>query len=551
MKTYGQIELTDNNQFRMSDVPPHVAIMLKHVFQRVAKHDVGPWYFDTDPKTCVDLDWFFQRYPMDLKSVEQDVLGEGVRRHHDTNRQIEELFLPEAKLGKLAGYKPGCGARDYQMVAARLLELRKSLLLGDEVGLSKTHSCIASLLLPDALPAVIVVELQVQRQWANWIEANTNLTTYCVDTTKPFNLPDVDVYIFRYSNFTRWADVLNKMPIGLLAWDEIQSLRRGEETSKGYVSKILSDKAKYRLGLTATPIYNYGIEMWHVLRFIDESVLGEKGEFYREWGEGKIRDPQALGSYLRDQGVFLRRTRKDVGRELPPVTKIVEEIDYDHEVVESAEALARQLAIKATLGSFAEKGQAMRELDIWMRKNTGIAKAETVANYVQILLEAGEPVVLAGWHRDVYDIWLEKLADFNPVMVTGSESGKRKTENIEKFLSGETDLMIMSLRSTAGIDGIQDRCSTVVIGELDWSPGIHHQLIGRLDRDRSDSEVNNVMAIFLVVNEGSDPDLMEVNGLKASESSAIHDPDLPVQPVHNDRSNLQRLVDRYLNKKER
>jgi hypothetical protein len=101
----------------------------------------------------------------------------------------------------------------------------------------------------------------------------------------------------------------------------------------------------------------------------------------------------------------------------------------------------------------------------------------------------------------------------------------------------------MSLRSGAGLDGLQARCSVLVIGELDWSPGIHQQIIWRLDREGQEQPVT---AFFLVSEEGSDPPIMDVLGIKASEAHRIVDPHLGVQKAEDDMSNLRRLVDRYL-----
>jgi hypothetical protein len=76
--------------------------------------------------------------------------------------------------------------------------------------------------------------------------------------------------------------------------------------------------------------------------------------------------------------------------------------------------LRAKLALKVLSGSFTERGQAARELDMWARRVTGVAKARHVAAYVKILLEAKTPIILGGWHRDVYDIWLKELAPYNP-----------------------------------------------------------------------------------------------------------------------------------------
>ena len=241
--------------------------------------------------------------------------------------------------------------------------------------------------------------------------------------------------------------------------------------------------------------------------------------------------------------MFVRRTKQEVGQFIDPVNRIVETIGFDEQAVKSAEELAVKLALRASQGTFLERGQAARELDVMLRQATGISKAKFVAQYVRILLENGEPVLLAGWHRAVYETWLHDLAEFNPVMYTGSESPAQKNKAKKAFLSGETNLFIISLRSGCGLDGLQERCSTVVFGELDFSPQVHSQLIGRLDRE---GQKNPVMAIFLVSDSGSDPPIVELLGLKSAQAQGIVDPHLGVEQTHNDASRIQMLIQKYL-----
>lgn len=546
-RTYGQLRLV-NGTWVLSGVSPNVAIRLKQLFPRIPKADPGPWRFPNDEQHAADLEWFLHRYPMEIPFAHQHQLDAGKRRFDDQQAELEHVLSPDYQPPSYVGMREGQALRDYQARAVEILRRRFALLLGDEVGLGKTVVCAGACLIEDALPACIVVEPHVQLQWQECIETFTTLRVHAITTTKPYPLPEADVYLFRYSNLAGWVDVLTAMEVGLAGWDEIQSLRKGAASQKGQASRVLANRSRYRLGLTATPIYNYGSEIWDIMRFLDAGVLGDYGDFCREWlGWGRsVKQPEALGTYLREQHVFLRRRRSEVGRELPAVNRIVDQVGYDTAVVRSAEDLARQLAIKATEGTFVERGQAARDLDILMRHRTGLAKAPMVAEYVRILLEAGEPVLLVGWHRDVYDVWLEKLADFAPAMYTGTETAVQKRDSERRFVEGDTDLMIMSLRSGAGLDSLQNRCRTVVFGELDWSPGIHHQVIGRLDRERADGEVNKVMAIFLVTDEGSDPPMMEVLGLKASQASAINDPGLGVQRTESDVTHLRKLVERYL-----
>ena len=161
------------------------------------------------------------------------------------------------------------------------------------------------------------------------------------------------------------------------------------------------------------------------------------------------------------------------------------------------------------------------ELDWRLRHATGVAKAPYVAELVRLLMESEEQIVLFGWHRDVYDIWLERLAEFRPVLYTGSESPRQKQENEQAFLDGKSRILVMSLRSGAGLDGLQERAHVCVFGELDWSPGVHAQCIGRLHRD---GQSEPVVALFMVADEGADPVMVEINGVKLQQSEPMLDP---------------------------
>src|SRR5690606_7484715 len=180
-----------------------------------------------------------------------------------------------------------------------------------------------------------------------------------------------------------------------------------------------------RCGLSGTPVFNYGSEIFNILKFLNPEILGHWEDFVREWckmgpgGKWLVSEPDALGSYLRESQVFVRRTRQ--GR---PVNRVPIEVECDEEVAEDAAELARKLAIKVTTGSFVERGMAARELDAFARLQTGMAKADGVAALVRMHLEKGIPILLGGWHRDVYARWLEVLSEFNPVLYTGSETAQ-------------------------------------------------------------------------------------------------------------------------------
>lgn len=446
------------------------------------------------------------------------------------------------------GLKDGQVVRPYQAQAIEVLRRRRGLLLGDDLGLGKTYAAAGFLLLTEARPAAVVVQTHLQKQWAQKIGEFTNLRVHQIKGTKPYTLPEADVYIFRYSQILGWIDTFSNRYFKTVVYDEVQELRTGSASGKGMAAKQLSDHAIFKLGLSATPIYNYGNEIWNIMQCIDPDVLGSNSEFSREWCSiNGVTDPEALGTYLREQHVFLRRTKRDVGQQVPPINRLIEIVETDQKTLEGISDLAGKLARKTLTGSFMERGTAARELDLLVRKATGVAKAHSVAAYVRILLDANVPVMLMGWHRDCYDIWNRLLADFNPVMYTGSESPTQKNEAQRKFMARETNLFIMSLRSGAGLDGLQGHCSTVVFGELDWSPKVHEQVIGRLDRE---GQAEQVTAIYLNSEDGSDPPMVDLLGIKASQSTGIVDPGRVFEPVTSDVSRMKALALQYLSKRE-
>jgi hypothetical protein len=554
MSEFGTIALSsDCEHWELNDVAPHVAIRLKQLFPSIPKGSTCPYKIRHTDIADSDLQWFSIRYPLVISDRDRHELHAGCSRYQANRRDIERIQLPTFAPTNTARLREGQLLRQYQWQAIEILRIRHNLLIGDEGGLGKTYTAAGFLTaVPGTLPAAVVCDSHMQEQWRDKIEAFTFLRVHLIKCRKPYTLPVADVYVFRISQVSGWPDIFNTQMFKTAIYDEPQSLRNGTRTDKGKACAVLSRHAIYRAGLSATPVYNYGDEMWRIMHFIDAGVLGSWEDFAREWctpigsNKFKINDPKALGSFLREEGAMIRRLKSDVGLQLPKVSRIVEHVDYDQETVDRVEALAQRLAIKATTATFVERGSAVRELDIMVRRATGLSKAKAVAQFTRILVDAGEPVVLFGWHRDVYDIWLAELADLNPAMYTGSESVNAKESAKERFCRGEAGVMIISLRSGAGVDGLQHRCSTIVFGELDWSPGIHQQCIWRVDRE---GQTSPVTVFFLVTDDGSDPVIMDVLGIKASEASAITDPHLGVQVVNTDTANLQKLVQRYLDKK--
>lgn len=550
-KTYGTIKYQEKeNKWLIEKCEPHVSLRLKKIFPKISEASVPPFTLAANNDTSADISWFMERYPLKISKKDQQILIKLKDSFFEDQASLEKILIPNYKAKLNLNFKKGCSLRDYQDQGVNLHYKVKRLLLVDDIGLGKTYEAFGSCSMPGTLPAAIVVQTHLQQQWAEKAMAFTNLKVHKIKKGTPYSLPKADIYIFKYGQIAGWTDIFAQNFFKMAVYDEIQELRRGTESNKGVGARILSDNVDYVLGLTATPIYNYGIEMFNIMEYIKPGSLGTRYEFLREWchhDDKIVKDPKALGSYLRENFLMLRRTRKDVGREMSKVTTILQNVGYDDKSVKSAEEIAKKLAITALTGSFTERGQAARQLDIKAREITGISKAKYVAEFIKMVVESGEPVLVGGWHRDFYDILLKELKEYNPIMYTGSETPKQKEEAKRRFINGESKVMILSLRSGAGLDGLQEACSTVVLGELDWSPKVHEQFIGRVDRD---GQQNPVVAFFLVSDYGSDPIIVDMLGLKESQSQGITNPNDKPEMKQVNKDKLKELARSYLNKKE-
>ncbi|WP_454629603.1 SNF2-related protein [Bradyrhizobium cenepequi] len=535
-----------DGQWVLDDVPPHVAIKLKAVFPKIPKTQTKRFSFRNAKEHCADLEWFLTRYPMDLDPSARGEMEAGSRTFVDNRNAIEDILKEDWLPRPVVGFKDGFSPNLIQSQAIEITHRLGRLLVVDDAGLGKTWTAMGTMMPAEYRPAAVVMQAHLPTQWKKkFLDPYTYLSSHIIGGKTPYYLPPADVYLFKYSNIAGWCDIAATGKFKSVFFDEIQELRTGEEAEKGSAAKVFAHNAQLVQGLSATPIYNYGSEMFNIMEIVAPGSLGTWDEFVREWckmGPGQkwiVEDPDALGAYLREMQLMVRRERE--GR---PINKLVFEVEYDDEKAQSVVDLAVALAQRVMTGGFTESGQAARELDMLARMTTGVAKARSVAAYCRMLVKSGPPIILTGWHRDVYEIWLKELAEFNPVMYTGSESPTQKDAAEREFVSGRSQIMIMSLRSGTGLDGLQKRACNVVHGEFDWSPKVHDQITWRLDRPGQPEP--EVTAHFPYVNCGSDPVIMGVLGLKADQSRGILNPLEGAKPVHSDVSRVKALAERYL-----
>jgi len=555
MKTYGNLEVskdevTGKSFFTFTNLEPHVIMKLKQFFTKISPTKVKSFSLPVTGVIAADVTMFRARYPLVMTKSDAKLLKKATKQHYQKVDLIESIKTPNYETKKRVGLKPGVKLRGYQSVAVDIAEEVKVMLLIDEMGLGKTLEGLAMALIDGNLPMVCVVEAPLQSQWGQMADKFVDLKVHEVKSSKPYTLPEADLYIFKYSQLAPWIDILTAGWVKSIVFDEVQNLRTGTDSAKGKAAQAICEVVDFRVGMTGTLVYNYGIECWNVANIINPGLLGSRYEFLREWCTGEsgdkgiVKDPDALGSYLREEQFVLRRTRADIGQEVKQKSPEMIKVKADEKSVKGLEDLLDDLAVSVLTSS---DGQEVRnsssQFDLRLRQLTGIAKAKETAAFVRMLVEQGSSVVLFGYHREVYRIWEKELGDLEPAWFTGSESPSKKEKEKARFINKETKLLIMSLSTGAGVDGFQHVCSNVVFGELAWSKNRHKQCIARVDRD---DQAEDVYVYYMISEFGSDPVMMDIIGVKGEQSRGIQDPGVAPVVLEQDKDRIKNMARNYL-----
>ena len=485
----------------------------------------GEARFTANRRIIGDVNWLMMRYPLEIAPRDRELWKNELAqaREHALLRMNAEK-LPRRSTPPEGTFEGEL--REFQKEGLSFLLANPRTLLADEMGLGKTVQALACLAAAKEFPALIVVPPHLLRNWQTEITRFLRLegkpARVCVLTgLKPYQPPEADVYIIHYLLLRGWKQALPQMGFKAVIFDEIQELRHGG-TEKYSAASLLAAECERVIGLSGTPIYNKGSEIWNVVNILDYHCLGDWESFTRAWCDGYgnhlVRNPALLGEHLRREGLILRRTKEEVLAELPPKRRLVQEIDSDDKVYRE---LMRPVMDK--LGSLLAlhpdaKERALLEEQVGRgeRQATGVAKAPFVAAFVRALEDSGEKVLLFAHHHAVMDIYRRELAAYRPVFITGRESTTQKEEAVARFMGGKTNLCVISLRAASGLN--LQRASCVVFGELDWSPAVHSQAEDRAHRM---GQKDSILCYYLVAPQGSDRDMQDALGLKVSQFVAL------------------------------
>ncbi|TLX84023.1 MAG: ATP-dependent helicase, partial [Thaumarchaeota archaeon] len=353
------------------------------------------------------IKWILDRYPLEIRSKSI------------WHRKIRHVTVPKKKwtrIEKLRKANPGEQFRGTLLNFQRegldfLTKSYGNALLADEMGLGKTVQTLAYLATEkQTFPALIVAPLVTLNNWQREIQkflkkrsrngrivGEEHPSSVLIRTGRCQDLGRYNFYIINYDLLYKRLNDLSKLNIRTIVCDEVQHLR-SKSTKKYEAVKNLAalESVKYRIGLSGTPIYNRGSEIWPIVDILRPGLLGTFEEFceyfcyVNEKGKAIVLENKraSLGEELRKH-VMLRRKKSDVLKELKEKVRYKEFIDSDiNYYYAELEKIWRRLEEeqKIAITPFDKFSSYKRAIQS-ERQAAGIAKVPHVIEFVKNIME--------------------------------------------------------------------------------------------------------------------------------------------------------------------
>ena len=453
-----------------------------------------------------------------------------------------------AQLGLVEGFDEllclaslvGVEAHWYQIETVRkvLKQYRGRVLLADEVGLGKTVE--AGMVLKEymlrgmAERILILVPAPLVGQWREEMAAKFGIE--CATTHDALLRNDPDAFwaqprvIASIATARRAEHVerLSQRSYDVVVVDEAHHLRDQASASYRLVNSL---QKRFLLLLSATPVQNSLLELYHLLTLLQPGIFRTQKEFRAAYMiPGKPREP-ANRDRLRDlmRGVMVRNTRALAALRLPRrhATTIRATPDANETACyQELTVLARKaatggqtrLAVQhllsaagsspaaaaAAVARFAERHPdqpGWAALLARYRASSAGAKQEALLKL--LAQNPAEKKMVFIHHRDSMTALAELLRRHGmaPLLFDGSMSGPEKDAAVAAF----RDTGKLLLCSESGGEGRNLQfCNTLINFDIPWNPMAIEQRIGRIDRIGQTREV----FVFNLVTAGTIEDAM-------------------------------------------
>jgi superfamily II DNA or RNA helicase len=399
--------------------------------------------------------------------------------------------------------------RSYQVEGyrwlARLADLGLGACLADDMGLGKTIQVIALLLRrSDQGPALVVAPTSVCSNWVREMRrfAPTLAPLEYLGKDRAAALPSLEhdgagqVVVCSYALLQQDQAHLAAPSWATVVLDEAQFIKNPESLRARAAFRL---SGKQRIALTGTPVENHYGDLWSIFHFLNPGLLGEWRQFNRRFVLPIDRDGSAApAAELRSlvQPYVLRRLKRDVLAELPPVTEVEHAVHLSESDTMRYALLRRQIRDRlfSSHGKRGHKIEVLAEITrlrrfcchprlVFPDAENESAKIQTLLELVEELRENEHRALVFSQYVDFLDLVREQLDErrIRYEYLDGSTPEAQRQSRVDAFQQGSATLFLISLK--AGGFGLNLTAADYVI-HLDpwWNPAVEAQATDRAHR---------------------------------------------------------------------
>lgn len=366
-------------------------------------------------------------------------------------------------------------------------------LLADDMGLGKTLQALCAI----EGRTLVVAPTSVLHGWMREIDRFRPELRYSLYHGPGRSLdPDVDLTITSYALLRQDIEILRAIDWDCVVLDEAQMIKNPESQ---VARAALELNAKARFALTGTPVENRLEELWSQLHFLNPGLLGGRAQFRDRYARPIAEGDREAAARLRQRirPFLLRRLKKDVAPELPPLTEVVLdcELSTDERAVYDS---IRAATIRDVVERLRAGGNIMAALEALLRLRQAACHSSLVPGQEAVTgssakletLYARLEVAVADGHRAlVFSQWTSLLDLVEPGLrergiswLRLDGSTRNRGDVVDRFQSeaGEP-VMLLSLR--AGGTGLNlTAADHVFLLDPWWNPAVEAQAADRAHR---------------------------------------------------------------------
>jgi SNF2 family DNA or RNA helicase len=452
-----------------------------------------------------------------MKAVQESMaFGFDVNIYPDASEYIDSVLYKERMAGLVSQILADPGTHplktsllkkpllNYQLEGIAFAAGRGRAVLADDMGLGKTIQGIgvAELLQNQAgiKKVLIISPASLKIQWSREIERFSESSCTIIQGTaeeRGQQYPDQQFYtICNYEQVLRDFTFISRVKWDLIILDEGQRIKNYESKTSKLIKSL---RSTYALVLSGTPLENRLEELFSIINFIDNMVLGPAFQFFEDYhvkdAKGKVTGYKNLDK-LREKlkPVLLRRTRSQVLPELPPLS---EETRF---IPATDEQLAIDVANRRTMQSVISK-RRISEMDL-LKLRKAMTASRMSANCPALAdrqsdSESGKLVELTDLLDQLSDSKILIFSEWNGMLdiisarldelsitynrVDGKMKAAQKEISVEGF-NNDKSVNVLLCSNTAAHGLNLQSADTVINVDIPWNPATHEQRSARAHR---------------------------------------------------------------------